>query len=88
MSPQSLHDRPLATQRILERIALFELAFQSQVEDLDRQLDGQLREFERMVASLQPSLFELHPFQELAPWIVLSGVVSCLVTCAFATAFL
>lgn len=88
MASPPLHDRPLATQRILERIALFELALQSQIEELDRKLDGQLREVERMAASLQPTLFRQSPLEDIFPLAMLSGVVSCLVTCLFAAAFL
>jgi len=87
MSTPSLRDRPLGTQLLLDRITQFELALQSQMEELDRKLDGQLREVERMVASLQPSLFRFGPLDEIYPWAVLSGVVSCLVTCLLAVTF-
>jgi len=88
MSSPSLPARPLGTQLVLDRIAQFELALQSQMEALDRKLDGQLREVERMAASLEPSLFRLDPLEDIFPWAVLSGVVSCLVTCLFAVTFL
>lgn len=88
MPRHSLCDQPAAAKRVLERIAQLELAIQLQVEDLDRKLDGQSREIERMAASLGSSLFQLRLPLDFVPWIALSAVASCLGTCAFAAAFL